>query len=70
MKELELQPAIKAKIGSLVENALEIMLVLVDPHSLSGQEKFERLIYDFTHKVMQRGTGAMLNCTMGNPKVQ
>jgi hypothetical protein len=35
-----------------VENALEIMLVLVDPHSLSRQEKFERLIYDFTHKVM------------------
>ena len=36
MKELELQPLIKSKIGSVVENALEIMLALVDPHSLSG----------------------------------
>jgi hypothetical protein len=39
IKESDVQKGIKTKIGSLVENALLIMLNLVDPHSLSRKEK-------------------------------
>lgn len=70
-KQLELQPAIKDQISEMASNIIDVLYVLVDPATLSSQENetFQRLVYNFINKLMQRNIGTLINLTRGHAQV-